>query len=1380
MGEETEEVKLRLIQEKGSGNSLAELIAQMKEAVTWANRLDASLSGRGVSGSSRSLAQLRSEIQKIVPKGGVPVEGLAKSLGLDPVAFDKHIAGMSDKLGMWETRLKKFRSINKAAAAVVGFERQSSRSGGSLAAILKPTAAEVGPATAQASALTARVEGQIKLIIPASQFDVMVSGQIPVAGPAAGTGTSAAGGASASTAAKKAAAKSGGGGLTAAAGGELTRTLTKQGDALTETVVTAEKFGETLTETFDKVNNELTRSSRKTNSAAALSKNVAHQKKFVAESIKQAKALNGGDLLGLARIQENAASQLESILTPEIKGGLKSKKMDHIGQFIEAEADTLRKQAEGNRNKFSDQRKAAMEKDLQKQWTALDKENKAKEKTEKRAEDKLKKNYASDWEDLHGQNQEREANRNRTIRANFDRDQKMKKEAEAAAARAAKYSSPPVIPPPKIPVGQPSYMNRLTAGFQPGQFLLNVGKVSGWASAVTVYQKAVELAAYSTGRLIDVGAQTARLSQVFNGVGGSAKQLTDDILALAVVNGRTTAEAMESAVQWSRLGLNRFQVQEAVRVSLIASNVAEIDAATATKYLSSIMAAYSFSVGDLEGVLGQLNNTSNKFNVTNEDLLTGIARSASVARQAGLSFGELQGIIGATVGQTGQTGANIGNALKSVLVSLADPTIQKFLRQNFKIDFTTNTGEINSATQNLRQLWEVYQGLNNAERQNLARTVAGRTQASRFVAILDSYVQGQRLAIDGTLNLNSALVENQKITATLKSQVEGLKAAWDRLIVNRGTNASRLLSGNSPVDILTEYVRTYKNLINLPSPAVALMKYLPKTFQRATSGPKLIGIGLTMGLMRYFNHWVEGPEAAARDKLADAIKRTASESEGLSKKADLLRGYARVFQSQRPGERARDMTTISKVIGGPEGERFQFAVKNNRLAEARNILEDQAQQASERGLQANRESLKLREAAVAQIGKEMDNGNVSAERRLQLETELNEIAGQTKAIWQDINDEESGDVGGGKRRASVRQMQAETMMLLDVIQQANNQMSGDSFIGKMEGEMASLTTQAGILEQQIARLLQMNGGLEGDNLRIKLTEELEALRGRQDSLSSQRGVMSLLDDRSMAFRYQKSVNEFTGTGPDEAARLLDRQAQLQAEVNRLRQRPAGVGLEADGSTRPFNRLTDNAAVRLLQTENDLYQTKFQIQTRILKLKQDEKQIAADTLRDQQKALLFSSPFELLKRLAVSTIGPNPTPGQFFSMSPELRQMYDESRGGDAGAANRREQNRLRGMGLSLEEQQKIPRPTTPPELFKNLDLVTSGKELESRAKAAVELNSVADGARMAAKELMDLAAIVRNMALLNFPGSKNEPSMRRNPQADGYTGVDWSLPAGSY
>jgi len=42
---------------------------------------------------------------------------------------------------------------------------------------------------------------------------------------------------------------------------------------------------------------------------------------------------------------------------------------------------------------------------------------------------------------------------------------------------------------------------------------------------------------------------------------------------------------MEAAISWSRLGLSRLQVNEAVRASLIAANVAELDAGEATQHL---------------------------------------------------------------------------------------------------------------------------------------------------------------------------------------------------------------------------------------------------------------------------------------------------------------------------------------------------------------------------------------------------------------------------------------------------------------------------------------------------------------------------------------------------------------------------------------------------------------------------------------------------------------------------------------------------------------------------------------------------------------------------------------------------------------------------
>ena len=106
--------------------------------------------------------------------------------------------------------------------------------------------------------------------------------------------------------------------------------------------------------------------------------------------------------------------------------------------------------------------------------------------------------------------------------------------------------------------------------------LANLTKVTGWASAVMVLYKSIELARYSFERFLEIGQQTARLEMVFKGVGGSAKELTGDMMRLASANGRTTDEAMESATEWARLGLNRKEENEAVRVSMTAANVAQM------------------------------------------------------------------------------------------------------------------------------------------------------------------------------------------------------------------------------------------------------------------------------------------------------------------------------------------------------------------------------------------------------------------------------------------------------------------------------------------------------------------------------------------------------------------------------------------------------------------------------------------------------------------------------------------------------------------------------------------------------------------------------------------------------------------------------------
>jgi TP901 family phage tail tape measure protein len=379
---------------------------------------------------------------------------------------------------------------------------------------------------------------------------------------------------------------------------------------------------------------------------------------------------------------------------------------------------------------------------------------------------------------------------------------------------------------------------RAEAGYLAGDFVKNTAKVTLWAASVGVLYKSIELARTSLEHLVETGAQMQRLDQVFRQVGGTTQQLASDILHVAAVNGRSDEEAMQSAIQWSRLGLTRAQVNEAVTVSLMAANVANTDAAKSTEMLQAVMQTYGLRVMDLRGVLGELNQISNTYNVTNNDLLEGLSRTAAAAKATGLPLQELMGLIGSTVGATGQSGANIGNAIKSITLALSNPALQQKLRSQFRFEPTTGGEGLKDMSTLLADLYVKYQHLNDAQRQSLLFSVAGRTQANRLASMLDNYVQAQALAVNAQLNLNSAEVENVKIKSALRAQLQGLNTEWQRFVLIQGNRG--------PVQAMTQVTSALRNVLTLMNSPVGSAATTGLLGLLAAGGAKSILTGMSL------------------------------------------------------------------------------------------------------------------------------------------------------------------------------------------------------------------------------------------------------------------------------------------------------------------------------------------------------------------------------------------------------------------------------------------------------------------------------------------------------------------------------------------------------
>lgn len=375
-----------------------------------------------------------------------------------------------------------------------------------------------------------------------------------------------------------------------------------------------------------------------------------------------------------------------------------------------------------------------------------------------------------------------------------------------------------------------SRFNRGLAGFTPQGFATNILTVTGWTAAVGSLYAGLGVVSNSVKSFIELEQATKRLQQVFRGGGGSAKELASDVLGLAAANGRTSKEALDASIAWSRAGLNRQQVNEAVRVSLVAANVAELDAAEATGHLSAIYQAYGLRIEDLDGVLGQLNNTSNKFRVTNRDLLEGLSRTSAIARQAKLPLEELIPLIGLSVSQTGGTGAQFGNAIKTLLTRISTPDIQSFLFNRLGVNVSSPTGGIKPANQIFGETVAAFNKKPQSVQQETLVRLGGATQANRIATLFQVYARSIEQATDNLKNLNSAQQENALVMQSLASKLQGLRTNWDRFIFS---------IGDAPAGELGRVVDTFsgvfRTLSNIASVRIEKGSALEKVFDFATS-----------------------------------------------------------------------------------------------------------------------------------------------------------------------------------------------------------------------------------------------------------------------------------------------------------------------------------------------------------------------------------------------------------------------------------------------------------------------------------------------------------------------------------------------------------------
>jgi TP901 family phage tail tape measure protein len=791
---------------------------------------------------------------------------------------------------------------------------------------------------------------------------------------------------------------------------------------------------------------------------------------------------------------------------------------------------------------------------------------------------------------------------------------------------------------------QGRFLGRGLQGWTLGGMARNVVTVGGWMNAVSIWFTATRLMAYSYKRMEDIQLQTARLTQVFKGTGGSAKQLANDVLNLAAAEGRSTEEAMASAIAWSRLGLTRKQVGEATRVSLMAANVAEMSADEATQRMAAVMASYGLQVSQLDGVLGMLNQSSNTYRVTNKDLLDGLSRVSSVARQAGMSLAELSGLLAASVQKSGQTGANMANALKTVLTRMNRPDVKDFFGSRFKVD-------IDGTADSLRKVWEIYSKANGEQRQDIMLKIASATQANRFRTFMESYAESVMAAADALKHLDSAEIENARITNTAAAARKRVQSSWDYIVNSDKANS---LAGGT-MNMISGVLAGIGN-ISIPGTPSDKPQYQDKTKANPFAAWATVWNPFLYPLTKPSLGYSDKPISQTDKFNADArrINEAKSRSESHGKLSKFYKDVSKSFPGMQPDAQGTVIDAIKESVGTD-------VINQMRSGDMSGLLKKAADEAKSQVEEAKKEAAE-RTAAIRRL--EIEKASTSdLEKQKTLNVQILELKNAQTAAMEKALDEAEDNVLKIERMAKA-------------MANFKGAMEGIGGVVKSWG-LSGLAAEIAAVEAQITALREQ-GDNEGDsNVQEKLNEELRDMQARLEYLSSKsaRFFQRQSSDAGVTGAMAGFESDTQGVGETDAEKILAKRNWLQQEYDKLTKNGA---------------MTQDQAIRASVIENQLRSTHLEINKRILENDQERKQVLIDSNKEFRKSIIGSGPGELLRKLAASRLSKNGmNAGSLFAMSGDAQRDAYQLRGGERAAELNQEAQTLKGEGKSIPELQTL-------------------------------------------------------------------------------------------
>jgi TP901 family phage tail tape measure protein len=271
--------------------------------------------------------------------------------------------------------------------------------------------------------------------------------------------------------------------------------------------------------------------------------------------------------------------------------------------------------------------------------------------------------------------------------------------------------------------------------------------------------------------VVEVESNLTAINSIFGRSSAAIGEFGDELFRIARNTGQSFQEVAKTAQEFARQGLNLEETLKRTNDALILTRLTTLNTEKAIAGLTAVVNGFASSALTTTETINKLRAVETQFAVASNDLIEAVARSASVAQDAGISFEQLLGFITAIKQRTGLGGATIGQGLKTGLTRLNLPTrIAELKALGVAVDGS------NSSFDNLviasKAIDQAQREGNKSLATQIGTVVAGQFQISKLSALFSDLASNQSIATGATeaaINAtNQAVIANAAYNKTIE------------------------------------------------------------------------------------------------------------------------------------------------------------------------------------------------------------------------------------------------------------------------------------------------------------------------------------------------------------------------------------------------------------------------------------------------------------------------------------------------------------------------------------------------------------------------------------------------------------------------------------